>query len=141
FNENSGVQMAMQDNAKVAEDIGNTITDIFSKTTSEAVEAMAEIQNNQQGVISGSDEWIKKQNEAAKATKENTKAQNELNKAIELGNRLIYDFGDEQLRISEDLKKDLADIQSAALKPDAKARYATLAQMQADARKKLYIAE
>src|SRR5690606_39044155 len=42
FNENSGVQMAMQDNAKVAEDIGNTITDIFSKTTSEAVEAMAE---------------------------------------------------------------------------------------------------
>lgn len=141
FNENSGVQMAMQDNAKVAEDIGNTITNIFSKTTSEAVEAMAEIQNNQQGVISGSDEWIKKQNEAAKATKENTKAQNELNKAIELGNRLIYDFGDEQLRISEDLKKDLADIQSAALKPDAKARYATLAQMQADARKKLYIAE
>lgn len=141
FNENSGVQMAMQDNAKVAEDIGNTITDIFSKTTSEAVEAMAEIQNNQQGVISGSDEWIKKQNEAAKATKENTKAQNELNKAIELGNSLIYDFGDEQLRISEDLKKDLADIQSAALKPDAKARYATLAQMQADARKKLYIAE
>ena len=99
FNENSGVQMAMQDNAKVAEDIGNTITNIFSKTTSEAVEAMAEIQNNQQGVISGSDEWIKKQNEAAKATKENTKAQNELNKAIELGNRLIYDFGDEQLRI------------------------------------------
>lgn len=141
FNENSGVQMAMQDNAKVAEDIGNTITNIFSKTTSEAVEAMAEIQNNQQGVISGSDEWIKKQNEAAKATKENTKAQNELNRAIELGNRLIYDFGDEQLRISEDLKKDLADIQSAALKPDAKARYATLAQMQADARKKLYIAE
>lgn len=141
FNENSGVQMAMQDNAKVAEDIGNTITDIFSKTTSEAVEAMAEIQNNQQGVISGSDEWIKKQNEAAKATKENTKAQNELNKAIELGKSLIYDFGDEQLRISEDLKKDLADIQSAALKPDAKARYATLAQMQADARKKLYIAE
>ena len=141
FNENSGVQMAMQDNAKVAEDIGNTITNIFSKTTSEAVEAMAEIQNSQAGVTKGSDEWIKKQNEAAKATKENTKAQNELNKAIELGNRLIYDFGDEQLRISEDLKKDLADIQSAALKPDAKARYATLAQMQADARKKLYIAE
>lgn len=83
FNENSGVQMAMQDNAKVAEDIGNTITNIFSKTTSEAVEAMAEIQNNQQGVISGSDEWIKKQNEAAKAAAGANKALLEQNRILE----------------------------------------------------------
>ncbi len=112
--------------------------------TSEKAKQLRGIRELSQGVgdtNSGLSELADKQNEAAKATKENTKAQNELNKAIELGNRLIYDFGDEQLRISEDLKKDLADIQSAALKPDAKARYATLAQMQADARKKLYIAE
>ncbi|MDH5819496.1 hypothetical protein [Acinetobacter pseudolwoffii] len=112
--------------------------------TSEKAKQLRGIRELSQGVgdtNSGLSELADKQNEAAKATKENTKAQNELNKAIELGNSLIYDFGDEQLRISEDLKKDLADIQSAALKPDAKARYATLAQMQADARKKLYIAE
>jgi len=112
--------------------------------TSEKAKQLRGIRELNQGVgdtNSGLSELADKQNEAAKATKENTKAQNELNKAIELGNSLIYDFGDEQLRISEDLKKDLADIQSAALKPDAKARYATLAQMQADARKKLYIAE
>lgn len=140
-NKDSPVQMAAQDNAQVAEDVANSISRIYNDAVNQSVSAMAKIQNSQAGVTKGSDEWIKKQNEAAKATKENTKAQNELNKAIELGNRLIYDFGDEQLRISEDLKKDLADIQSAALKPDAKARYATLAQMQADARKKLYIAE
>ncbi len=111
---------------------------------SEKAKQLRGIRELNQGVgdtNSGLSELADNQNEAAKATKENTKAQNELNKAIELGNSLIYDFGDEQLRISEDLKKDLADIQSAALKPDAKARYATLAQMQADARKKLYIAE
>lgn len=140
-NKDSPVQMAAQDNAQVADDVANSINRIYSDAVNQSVSAMAKIQNSQAGVTKGSDEWIKKQNEAAKATKENTKAQNELNRAIELGNRLIYDFGDEQLRISEDLKKDLADIQSAALKPDAKARYATLAQMQADARKKLYIAE
>lgn len=140
-NKDSPVQMAAQDNAQVAEDVANSISRIYNDAVNQSVSAMAKIQNSQAGVTKGSDEWIKKQNEAAKATKENTKAQNELNRAIELGNRLIYDFGDEQLRISEDLKKDLADIQSAALKPDAKARYATLAQMQADARKKLYIAE
>ncbi|MFH7410307.1 phage tail tape measure protein [Acinetobacter variabilis] len=140
-NKNSPVQMAAQDNAQVADDVASSINRIYNDAANQSVSAMAKIQNSQAGVTKGSDEWIKKQNEVAKATKENTKAQNELNKAIELGNRLIYDFGDEQLRISEDLKKDLADIQSAALKPDAKARYATLAQMQADARKKLYIAE
>lgn len=140
-NKSSPVQMAAQDNAQVADDVANSINRIYNDAVNQSVSAMAKIQNSQAGVTKGSDEWIKKQNDAAKATKENTKAQNELNKAIELGNRLIYDFGDEQLRISEDLKKDLADIQSAALKPDAKARYATLAQMQADARKKLYIAE
>lgn len=140
-NKDSPVQMAAQDNAQVADDVANSINRIYNDAVNQSVSAMAKIQNSQAGVTKGSDEWIKKQNEAAKATKENTKAQNELNKAIELGNRLIYDFGDEQLRISEDLKKDLADIQSAVLKPDAKARYATLAQMQADARKKLYIAE
>ncbi|MEK5754082.1 hypothetical protein [Acinetobacter variabilis] len=140
-NKDSPVQMAAQDNAQVAEDVANSISRIYNDAVNQSVSAMAKIQNSQAGVTKGSDEWIEKQNKAAKATKENTKAQNELNRAIELGNRLIYDFGDEQLRISEDLKKDLADIQSAALKPDAKARYATLAQMQADARKKLYIAE
>lgn len=138
---NSGVAMAAQDNAKVADDVANSINRIYSDAVNQSTAAMAKIQNSQTGVTKGSDEWIKKQNEAAKATRENTKAHNELNNAIELGNRLIYEFGDEQLRISEDLKKDLAEIQSAALKPDAKARYATLAQMQADARKKLYIAE
>lgn len=140
-NKSSPVQMAAQDNTQVADDVANSINRIYNDAVNQSVSAMAKIQNSQAGVTKGSDEWIKKQNDATKATKENTKAQNELNKAIELGNSLIYDFGDEQLRISEDLKKDLADIQSAALKPDAKARYATLAQMQADARKKLYIAE
>ncbi|WP_062034535.1 hypothetical protein [Acinetobacter sp. BMW17] len=128
FNENSGVQMAMQDNAKVAEDIGNTITNIFSKTTSEAVEAMAEIQNNQQGVISGSDDWIKKQNQAANATNAATDA---LKKQQEQARASIsYDYLDDFAKFAEDHKRQMAEIQKANFGPQeseylakAKARY------------------
>jgi hypothetical protein len=111
FNENSGVQMAMQDNAKVAEDIGNTITNIFSKTTSEAVEAMAEIQNNQQGVISGSDEWIKKQNEAAKATKKTTDTLKE--QQAQARATISYDYLDDFAKFAEDYKRQVTEIQEA----------------------------
>ena len=128
FNENSGVQMAMQDNAKVAEDIGNTITNIFSKTTSEAVEAMAEIQNNQQGVISGSDEWIKKQNEAANATKKTTDTLKEQQAQARV--TISYDYLDDFAKFAEDYKRQIAEIQKANFGPQeseyiakAKARY------------------
>lgn len=125
---NSGVQMAIQDNAKVAEDIGNTITNIFSKTTSDAVEAMAEIRNNQQGVISGSDEWIRKQNQAANATNAATDA---LKKQQEQARASIsYDYLDDFAKFAEDHKRQMAEIQNANFGPQesiylakAKARY------------------
>lgn len=127
-NPNSAVQMAMQDNAKVAEDIGNTITNIFSKTTSEAVEAMAEIQNNQQGVISGSDDWIKKQNEAAKATKKTTDTLKE--QQAQARKKISYDYMDDFAKFAEDYKRQVTEIQEANFGPQesqylakAKARY------------------
>ena len=145
---NSGVAMAAQDNAKVVDDVANSIGRIYSNAVNQSTAAMAKIQSSQAGVTKGSDEWIKKQNEASKSAAKNSKANSEAakalreyNQAIELGKRLIYEYGDEQLRISEDLKKDLEEIQSASLKPEAKERYAAVAKMQADARKKSYIAE
>ena len=127
-NKDSPVQMAAQDNAQVAEDIGNTITDIFSKTTSEAVEAMAEIQNNQQGVISGSDDWIKKQNEAAKATKKTTDTLKE--QQAQARKKISYDYMDDFAKFAEDYKRQVTEIQEANFGPQesqylakAKARY------------------
>lgn len=107
-----------------------------------------EIQQNIKQTNGGLSELADKQNKASKSAAKNSKANSdaakalrEYNQAIELGKRLIYEYGDEQLRISEDLKKDLEEIQSASLKPEAKERYATVAKMQAYARKKAYIAE
>lgn len=145
---NSGVAMAAQDNAKVADDAANSINRIYNNAVNQSVSAMAKIQGSQAGVIKGSDEWIKKQNEASKSAAKNSKANSdaakalrEYNRSVELGQRLIYEYGDEQLRIAEDLRKDLDEIQSASLKPEAKERYSAVAKMQADARKKSYIAE
>ncbi|WP_180161055.1 hypothetical protein [Acinetobacter sp. YH12064] len=146
--ENSGIAMAAQDNNKVIEDVANSINRLYSDTASAATKQMAKIQSSQAGVTKGSQEWVKKQNEAtqaaksnAKATSDAAKAQREYNQAVELGKRLIYEYGDEQLRIAKDLENDLEDIRSASLKQEAKDRYSEVAKLQAEARKKAYFAE
>lgn len=80
---NSGVAMAAQDNAKVADDVANSINRIYNDAVNQSVSAMAKIQNSQAGVTKGSDEWIKKQNEAAKAAAGANKALLEQSRILE----------------------------------------------------------
>lgn len=80
---NSGVAMAAQDNAKVADDVANSINRIYNDAVNKSASAMAKIQSSQQGVISGSDKWIEKQNEAAKAASGVNKALLEQNRLLE----------------------------------------------------------
>ena len=133
-NPDSAVQMAAQDNAQVADDVANSINRIYNDAVNQSVSAMAKIQNSQAGVTKGSDEWIKKQNEAAKATKENNKAQQELNRLLEEQARardsISYDYMDDFAKFSVDLKRELEEIQKANFGPQeseylakAKARY------------------
>lgn len=82
-NPDSAVQMAARDNAQVADDVANSINRIYNDAVNQSVSAMAKIQNSQKGVISGSDEWIKKQNEAAKAAAGANKALLEQNRILE----------------------------------------------------------
>lgn len=146
--ESSGISMAAADNKKVAEDVAAAIESIYGDATNKAVKAMAELQSGQNGVIKGSDEWIKKQDEASrsaakhsKATSDAAKALREYNQAIDLAKRLIYEYGDEQQRIQLELQDDLLDIEAAALSANAKSRYSSLAEMQAEAKKKAYVLE
>ncbi len=116
-NPDSAVQMAAQDNAQVAEDVANSINRIYNDAVNQSVSAMAKIQNSQAGVTKGSDEWIKKQNDAAKATKENNKAQQELNRLLEEQARardsISYDYMDDFAKFAVDLKRELEEIQKA----------------------------
>ncbi len=66
---NSGVAIgSTRDNAKVADDVANSINRIYNDAVNQSTAAMAKIQGSQAGVTKGSDEWIKKQNQAANAT-------------------------------------------------------------------------
>lgn len=94
---NSGVAMAAQDNAKVADDVANSINRIYSDAVNQSTAAMAKIQSSQAGVTKGSDEWIKKQNQAAKAA-------SGVNKALQEQNRIL----EEQKRNREQISKAYA---------------------------------
>lgn len=129
---NSGVSMAAQDNAKIAEDTANMINGLFSDTVSKATAAMAKTQAGQAGVIKGSDEWIKKQNEAAKATRENTKAQNELNRTLEEQKRIVFEYSS----IDDQRKLALTD-EISRLRKNGMGQYVPLAEARYAAEKKL----
>lgn len=129
---NSGVSMAAQDNAKIAEDTANMINGLFSDTVSKATAAMAKTQAGQAGVLKGSDEWIKKQNEAAKATRENTKAQNELNRTLEEQKRIVFEYSS----IDDQRKLALTD-EISRLRKNGMGQYIALAEARYAEEKKL----
>lgn len=129
---NSGVSMAAQDNAKIAEDTANMINGLFNDTVSKATAAMAKTQAGQAGVIKGSDEWIKKQNEAAKATRQNTSALRDQNRVLEEQKRIVYEYStaDDQksLKLAEEIER---------LKSNGMSQYVALAQARYDQQKAL----
>lgn len=108
---NSGVSMAAADNAKVMDDIGTSITTLFTNTVNEATAAMAKNQSGQAGVIKGSDEWIKKQNQAANATNAATKALKE--QQAQARDSIAYEYLDDFAKFAEDYKRQVTEIGKA----------------------------
>ncbi len=124
----SATNMALQDNRDIADDSLAVIKRMYSGATEAATKAAAELIKNQQGVTSGSDEWIKKQNQAANATNAATDA---LKKQQEQARASIsYDYLDDFAKFAEDYKRQVTEIQEANFGPQesqylakAKARY------------------
>lgn len=108
---NSGISMAAADNAKVMNDIGTSITTLFTNTVNEATAAMAKNQSGQAGVIKGSDEWIKKQNQAANATKAATNALKE--QQAQARDSIAYEYLDDFAKFAEDYKRQVTEIGKA----------------------------
>ena len=108
---NSGISMAAADNAKVIDDIGTSITTLFTNTVNEATAAMAKNQSGQAGVIKGSDEWIKKQNQAANATNAATRALKE--QQAQARDSIAYEYLDDFAKFAEDYKRQVTEIGKA----------------------------
>ncbi|AXY57263.1 hypothetical protein CDG60_12220 [Acinetobacter chinensis] len=125
---NSGVSMAAADNAKVIGDMGTSISTLFTNTVNEATAAMAKMQSGQTGVIKGSDEWIKKQNQVANSIKATTDALKEQQERAR--DSISYDFLDDFAKFAEDYKRQVTEIGKANFGVDesaymakAKSRY------------------
>lgn len=141
-NKNSPVQMAAQDNAQVADDVANSINRIYNDAVNQSVSAMAKIQNSQAGVTKGSDEWIKKQNEAAKAAAGTNKALLEQNRILEQQKRdreqISKAYSTDFENINSDEKEELQRILGARFTSADQSKFTELAKMRFDAERAEY---
>lgn len=125
-NDKSGISMAAEDNKKVIEDVSVAINNLYDNTVSEAVSSMAKIQGAHAGVTRGSDEWVAKQNEVAKATKVNTKANQDFNKVLEEQKRILYEYSTSDNQQKMDLESEIQRLTKNGMSdfiPTAKARF------------------
>lgn len=141
-NKNSPVQMAAQDNAQVADDVANSINRIYNDAVNQSVSAMAKIQNSQAGVTKGSDEWIKKQNEAAKAAAGTNKALLEQNRILEQQKRdreqIIKAYSTDFENINSSESEELGRILGAGFTSADQSKFTNLAKMRFDAERAEY---
>lgn len=142
FDENSGVQMAARDNAQIADDVANSINRIYSDSVNQSVSAMAKIQSSQAGVTKGSDEWIKKQNEAAKAASGTNKALLEQNRILEQQKRdreqISKAYSTDFENINSDEKEELQRIIGAGFTTTNQSKFTELAKMRFNAERAEY---
>lgn len=134
---NSGVAMAAKDNAKVADDVASSIGRIYSNAVNQSVSTMAKIQGSQAGVTKGSDEWIKKQNEAAKATSGANKALQEQNRLLEQQKRdreqISKAYASDFQNMVWDEKEQQDLVKSSGFSASEQAKYLALVQKRFDA--------
>lgn len=139
----SGVSMAAQDNAKVVDDVANSINRIYSDTVNQSAAAMAKIQSSQAGVTKGSDEWIKKQNEAAKAASGVNKELQERERLLEQQDRdrksISYAYANQEKQIQLDLNDEIKTIREANF-PDPD-KYLEAANRKAYLEKQIYLSQ
>ncbi|ASN69545.1 hypothetical protein 2F2_27 [uncultured Caudovirales phage] len=122
----------------------NRLDKMWNSGTSEQskqLRGIRELNQNVGNTNAGLSELASKQNESEKATRKNTKAINEQNRALEDARRLIYEYGSEFNRIETDLSEEINRIMGSSLKAETKPKMIEDAKAIAEARKKLYAAE
>lgn len=112
-----------------------------SSEQSKQLRGIRELNQNVGNANSGLSELAAKQNEAAKATRQNTSALRDQSRALEDARRLIYEYGSEFNRIETDLSEEINRIAGSSLKSASKSRMINDAKEIAEARKKLYATE
>lgn len=97
------------------------------------------------------DAWLQSENavkrintevkKSTDSTKQQAKAQADLNKTYEAARRLLYEYGTEYQRIEHDLSNEIKEIQKSALSLGDKTKMIAEAKSISDARKTVYLLE
>ena len=144
--ENSGIGMALADNAKVLEDSANRINGLVDSTVSNATSKlgslMEQANKTNTAATQGAQDWLDKQNKVSEATKAATKAQAELNRKLEEQTRLRdqfdYAFSIRSVQMQIDAERQIDEIRKAAFSPAREAEYITFVKNRLNAEKELF---
>lgn len=147
--DNSGIGMAMQDNAQVLENSANSINALYDKTVSEAVAKLAALQGQATSTTTaatqGTKDWLDKQNKVNEAVAKAAKAQEELKRLQEQQYQervqIHHEYADKLHQIDLDLEKESKRIRDAAFSPEMTSRYIEAAKSRADTQKELFKSE
>lgn len=138
--ENSGIGMALADNAKVLEDSANRINGLVDSTVSNATSKlgslMEQANKTNTAATQGAQDWLDKQNKVSEATKAATKAQNELNRKLaeqaRLQESIVYEFSTDLQKMQIDYSRTLKDINEAGFSPELRNQYLAAAKARLD---------
>lgn len=129
--ENSGIGMALADNAKVLEESANRINGLVDTTVSNATSKlgslMGQANKTNTAATQGAKDWLDKQNKVTEATKAATQAQAELNRKLEeqarLQESLIYEFSTDLQKMQIEYSRKVKDINAAGFSPEMQSQY------------------
>ncbi|KXZ72128.1 hypothetical protein [Acinetobacter venetianus] len=144
--ENSGIGMAMNDNAKVVEATADKIDKLFDGSVSNATSKLADLirQANETNTAAtqGAKDWINKQNKATDATKATTQAQQELKRILDEQERsraqFDYAFSIRSVQMQMDAERQIDEIRKASFSPERQAEYIAFVKNRLSAEKDLF---
>lgn len=147
--DNSGVGMALEDNAKVYEQTISTWQGLFDDKVSESTQRLYEIQKqavkSTTAATQGTQDWLDKQNKVNEALAKATKAQEELKRVQEQQYQervqIHHQYADRLHQIDLDLEAESKRIRDAAFSPEMSARYIEAATARAETQKALFKSE
>lgn len=147
--ENSGIGMAMEDNAKVIESTAESLNNMWDSKVSESIKKMAELQTQASkttaAATQGTQDWLDKQNKVNEANQKALQAQKELERLQQQQyqdrENIKREYADRLKQIDIDLATETKRIQDAAFNAEHQTAYMEVAKARAFLERSLFIAE
>lgn len=147
--DNSGIGMAMEDNAKIMQQTADSINNMWDSKVSESIKKLAELQNQAgkttAAATQGTQDWLDKQNKVNEANQKAIQAQKELERIQQQQyqdrENIKREYADRLKQIDIELASETKRIQDAAFTPEHQAAYTEAAKSRSFLERSLFIAE